>query len=89
MAHESMKSPVSPKPLRTEDRGIDETRARHDADRADTADSTTGAERRLKAEREGRHIRATDASGKPYGHDDDPDVHEDGVSRTGGPGNVP
>ena len=88
MAHESMKTPASPKPMRAEDHGIDETRARDNADRSQADQARTGVERRLQAEREGRHIKATDPSGKPYGHDYDPDVHEDGIGRTGSPGNA-
>ncbi|MGQ9365285.1 hypothetical protein [Azospirillum sp. ST 5-10] len=87
MAHESIKKPVSPDGPLSGDSGIDETRARNNADVSQYDQARTGVERRLQAQRDGRHIPATDASGKPYGHDFDPDVHEDGVGRTGSPGN--
>lgn len=87
MAHESIKTPVSPDRPLSGDTGIDETRARNNADLSQADQARTGVERRLQAQREGRHIPATDAAGKPYGHDYDPDVHEDGVGSTGTAGN--
>ena len=73
-------------------RGIDETRARSNADAStaaagagahETDTPSTGIDERLRAQKEGRHIQAKDASGKPYADSDDPDAHEKGRHNIG------
>lgn len=66
-----------------QDRGIDESVARRNADRSQADTARTGVEARLQAQREGRHIQATDANGKPYGEDVDLDRLADGIANVG------
>jgi hypothetical protein len=88
MANESHKQPQRPGRMAdVKDTGIDESVARNNRDRSQADEARTGISERLQAQKEGRHIPATDPDGKPYGHDWDPDSHEKGRARTGSPGN--
>lgn len=88
MPHESRKTPGQPSSPAMRGQGIDETRAERNGDLSGRGEARpVGSSERLKAEAEGRAVKATTPDGKPYGVDWDPDSHEKGTARTGSPGN--
>lgn len=93
MANESHQRPINPHGVRIPGSGSDtdvpspDAERNRETDRTFTADKPVGVSERLRAQKEGRHIPATDADGKPYADSQDPDTLEKGRARTGGPGN--
>jgi len=87
MANETHKQPINPHGVRIAGHPSDTGAPRPDADQGLTPDAPLGISERLQAQKEGRHIQATDADGKPYADSQDPDAHEKGRARTGSPGN--
>jgi len=92
MASDTPKQPGKTDLADSGQRGIDETRARNNADASSAAAGagahqtdtpSVGVDERLRAQKEGRHIQAKDASGKPYADGDDPDAHEKGRHNIG------